>query len=28
VPHMLIGLLEGALTWSVLGMLDSRRAPA
>lgn len=28
IPHMLIGLLEGALTWSVLGVLDSRRAPA
>ena len=28
LPHMLIGLLEGVLTWMVLGILDSRRATA
>lgn len=28
VPHMVIGLLEGVLTWTVLGRLDSRRATA
>ncbi|MBL39182.1 MAG: cobalamin biosynthesis protein CbiM [Xanthomonadales bacterium] len=26
LPHMIIGLLEGVLTWMVLGMLESRRA--
>lgn len=28
LPHMVIGLLEGILTWMVLGMLESRRAAA
>ncbi len=28
LPHMLIGLLEGVLTWMVLGTLNSRRATA
>lgn len=28
LPHMIIGLLEGVLTWMVLGMLESRRAAA
>lgn len=28
LPHMIIGLLEGVLTWMVLGILDSRRATA
>lgn len=28
LPHMAIGLIEGVLTWMVLGILDSRRATA
>lgn len=28
LPHMIIGLVEGVLTWMVLGMLESRRAAA
>jgi len=28
LPHMLLGLLEGVLTWMILGILDSRRAAA
>lgn len=28
LPHTIIGLLEGIVTWMVLGILDSRRATA
>ncbi len=28
LPHLVIGLLEGVLTWMVIGILDSRRATA
>jgi len=28
LPHMLLGLLEGVLTWMIVGILDSRRAAA